>query len=285
VYVGGVTSSPGLNTSGANLSYQGREDGLLRQYSNSGLLLFSTYLGGSDMDRVFGVYSDATEHVVVVGDTNSTDFKVTAGQPQTLHNGKGDGFMVRYSFYLAPSTSTFDANSTQFLPTNIGSLTNVPNVTLVKSGGKVRWQLPINVTQQNFDSNVKLGSNFVSMNVSALDPSLNSSADISFTGMDCYHFTLYYATGFFSTMESLINAGRQVATQVNVGHDCDDPSICTNVKCANGVLNFTAQHFDGFGGGGGAGAEVPEFSTWALLVAISATIAGLLYARGRGKRS
>jgi hypothetical protein len=46
------------------------------------------------------------------------------------------------------------------------------------------------------------------------------------------------------------------------------------------VLTFKAMHFDGFGGGG-AGAAVPEFGAWALLIAVCATVAGMLFLRSR----
>jgi hypothetical protein len=281
VYVAGITQSKGLNTSDANLTYQNKEDGFLQKYTNAGVLVHGTYIGGNETDRAMDVYVDRLEKVFVIGDTNSTDFMVAPLQPHEYHGGQGDGFIASYNFYPAPQTSSFNGpDTTNFTPSKIPDLHNVVNMTLDKDGGKVRWNSDVYASLQDFDTYVKMGSNFVSMNMRGLDSSFNSSANVTFTGINCASFVLYYATGFYSTNADLVNHGVVEATQAHIGHDCDDASVCRNVRCSGGVLTFKAMHFDGFGGGG-AGAAVPEFGAWALLIAVCATVAGMLFLRSR----
>jgi hypothetical protein len=72
-------------------------------------LVYSTYLGGSNYDRTFGIAVDGTGHAEVVGGTESADFPVTPGAFQTACNGgsncatSADGFVAK----LNPSGTAF----------------------------------------------------------------------------------------------------------------------------------------------------------------------------------
>lgn len=50
-------------------------------------LINSTYLGGSDLERAFGVTVDHCRNVYVMGEVTSTDFPTTPGALQTVHGG------------------------------------------------------------------------------------------------------------------------------------------------------------------------------------------------------
>lgn len=281
VYLAGITTSSGLDTPDANLTYQGYTDGLVRKYDNGGVLKHSTYMGGSGHDRALSIYVDWHEQVMVVGDTNSTDFAVMKDEPQTLVNPQGDGFMATYDFYPAPAMATFNKTlSTEFIPTKVPDLRVAEDVTLYKDGGKVIWTSPVRAALQNYDDNILLANNFISLQTANLDPTYDAPADVTFTGINCESFRLYYATGFYDNAEDLSAAGILVAGPGQVGGDCTDPTICTNLQCADGSLTFTAMHFDGFAEGE-EGYNVPEFGTWALLITVCLTIGGLLYQRSR----
>jgi uncharacterized repeat protein (TIGR01451 family) len=66
--------------------------------SGAASLVFSTYLGGSDVDQGFGVTRDASNNLYITGRTLSTDFP-TAGTPfQSSHGGGGyDAFVAKLS--------------------------------------------------------------------------------------------------------------------------------------------------------------------------------------------
>jgi len=73
------------------------------------VLVYSTYLGGSDVDAGFGIAVDALGNAYVVGITDSTDFPTTAGAFQATYAGGRDVFVTKlnptgssvvYSTYL-----------------------------------------------------------------------------------------------------------------------------------------------------------------------------------------
>jgi hypothetical protein len=177
---------------------------------------------------------------------------------------------------VAPAASGFNG-------TDFGSepdLTNVTHMVLSKPETAVRWNGSVDVDGQDLASNVLMGDRFVSLNMAALDPSMNSSAVINMSDMHCAQFELYYAVGFYNNSGSIRSAGRLVATAANLGGSCTDASVCTNLQCSNGVLTFTAKHFDGFGGGDPL-PITPEFGTWAMILALALAIGGFAYVRKR----
>jgi hypothetical protein len=67
------------------------------------VLLYSTYLGGSDLDYARGIAVDGAGNAYVAGHTASTNFPTTLGAFQTANGGGGlDGFLAK----LDPSGST-----------------------------------------------------------------------------------------------------------------------------------------------------------------------------------
>ncbi len=73
-------------------------DGFLSCLNPNGTaLLFSTFLGGADEDRVLGVVRRTDAWTVAVGLTQSANFPVTANARQPLPAGKGDAFITAIS--------------------------------------------------------------------------------------------------------------------------------------------------------------------------------------------
>ena len=72
-------------------------------------LAYSSYLGGSgshsSSDQALGIALDANGAIIIVGQTDSTDFPVTAGALQTTHGGGiFDGFVTKITSSTTPST-------------------------------------------------------------------------------------------------------------------------------------------------------------------------------------
>ena len=119
VYIGGDVQ-PAIGQSAGQLpvtenavqkSYKGGgQDGFVAKYDHTGKLLWSTYLGGSDWDGVFGVAVDGNGNVVVTGVTASSDFPITdqAVQKTVAANTdaafvtaiSADGTQILYSTFL-----------------------------------------------------------------------------------------------------------------------------------------------------------------------------------------
>ncbi len=90
--VAGATDS--WNFAGANNgNHGGNEDAFVAKVSDSGSLLWATYLGGSSFDQGYGIAVDGSGNVLVTGFTNSTDFSGA----NNAYYGNGDAFVAKVS--------------------------------------------------------------------------------------------------------------------------------------------------------------------------------------------
>jgi len=112
--------------------------------------------------------------------------------------------------------------------------------------GQIMWDNAVYASGQNYDNHVRIGDKFISVNVSGLHASHNSSAEIRFLNVDCNNFNVYYQNGYFSTAAGVRSGGSVVATQNEVNGNCLDASVCTYVYCDDSILSFGAVHFSGF---------------------------------------
>jgi hypothetical protein len=99
VYITGQTSSANfLTTPGVyDTSYNGNPvDVFVSKLSADGsTLLYSTYLGGSDVDAGNGIAVDSAGNVYITGATYSTDFPATPTALDTTLNGGRDAFVAK----------------------------------------------------------------------------------------------------------------------------------------------------------------------------------------------
>ena len=72
----------------------GDTDWAVTKLSPTGALLASTFIGGNGSENADGVHVDAQGNVFVTGETQSTDFPVTAGAYQAKNNGSSDAALV-----------------------------------------------------------------------------------------------------------------------------------------------------------------------------------------------
>lgn len=109
--------TPGCYDSGFNGYYT---DAWVSKLSADGSdLLWSTFLGGTGADVVYGLTLDASGNAILVGDTDSFDFPVTTGAFDTSFNGgaedqdtfvtklSSDGSKVVWSTFLGGSDSDY----------------------------------------------------------------------------------------------------------------------------------------------------------------------------------
>lgn len=116
MYVVGGTSSPDFpvtngaydttyNTGGAQLGSRGQTDGFLTKLDPTGAIIWSTYLGSPNYDRIYAVEVDASYNVYVAGRAGS-GFPTTPGALQTTFAGDSspssayghqDGFVAKVS--------------------------------------------------------------------------------------------------------------------------------------------------------------------------------------------
>lgn len=96
-YVTGGTSSTDFpKTTGT--AYGGQEDAFVTKIAPDGATaVYSTYIGGSNVDEGIAIAVDAAGHAFVSGGTASTNFPATAGAYQTTERGTGDTFVAELS--------------------------------------------------------------------------------------------------------------------------------------------------------------------------------------------
>lgn len=91
----------------------GGQDGFVAKFDKDGNLLWSSFLGGSSWDGVYGLAVDQNGNAVVTGVTESSDFPITANAVQKIVTGdaafvtviSADGMSVLYSTYLGGTQS------------------------------------------------------------------------------------------------------------------------------------------------------------------------------------
>jgi len=63
--------------------------------SNGNELIYSTYIGGNNIDCGYSIAVDLEENAFITGSTNSTNFPVSPGAFQSNNNGSSDAFVVK----------------------------------------------------------------------------------------------------------------------------------------------------------------------------------------------
>lgn len=109
IYVAGRTNSNNFPISNEyrKSEYMGRWDAFVAKFSADGVLRWSTYLGGVDIDAANGIAVDRDGGVLVVGETYSLDFPVPNGFARGHGGGEVDAFLSKFSVNGALEWSTY----------------------------------------------------------------------------------------------------------------------------------------------------------------------------------
>ncbi|MFN3309392.1 MAG: SBBP repeat-containing protein, partial [Anaerolineales bacterium] len=116
IYVVGSTTStdfPGINSQSYDSEHNGNQDVFVSKLSpDATQLIYSTYIGGSALDRAHALEITEAGKVILGGVTTSSDFPKTHGN----YGSDGDGFLLRLSaqgdqldFSLVMGGNQFDA--------------------------------------------------------------------------------------------------------------------------------------------------------------------------------
>jgi uncharacterized protein (TIGR03437 family) len=100
LWLGGATISVDLpvSRSGVQRTYAGGIDGFVAEIDPTGKMIYTSYLGGTGDDYVFGIAVDAAGNIYTAGSTKSTDFPGTSAGFQASNGGATDAWAAR----LAP---------------------------------------------------------------------------------------------------------------------------------------------------------------------------------------
>ncbi|HMF32961.1 MAG TPA: SBBP repeat-containing protein, partial [Candidatus Lokiarchaeia archaeon] len=108
----------------------GTSDAFISEFSPTGLLIFSTYFGGSGADSATEFRVNSTGYIFIAGDTHSSDFPLKNPYPITF-NSAGDGFLA----ILSPTHAL--VWSTYFGASSIGSTGNSINAMAITDAGAI----------------------------------------------------------------------------------------------------------------------------------------------------
>ena len=96
-----------LTPNAAQKIYGGGCDGFVAILAPDGRLQYSSYLGGTQQERIAAIDADEAGNVYVAGDTTSADFPATPGAYSTTWNGANDAFVTKFSPAGTLAYSTF----------------------------------------------------------------------------------------------------------------------------------------------------------------------------------
>lgn len=97
VLITSSTQSPDFPiVNGFDNTIGGTQDAIVAKFNPAlSTLIWSTYLGGSNIDAGYSIQVSSTNDIYVSGGTNSTNFPATNGHQSTYQGATADGFIVR----------------------------------------------------------------------------------------------------------------------------------------------------------------------------------------------
>lgn len=97
-YITGTTRSSDFPKKNARQSNRAIHDAFVTKFwATGGGLIYSTYLGGNELDMGTGIAVDSSANAYIVGRTNSTDFPTTSAALQRTSHGGQDAFVTKLS--------------------------------------------------------------------------------------------------------------------------------------------------------------------------------------------
>ena len=95
--VNGFQETYGGGTHGGDIHFNGG-DGFIMLLDTSGIILWSTYIGGSDLEVINAVEIDSDDNIYICGTTDSENFPITENATQPIYGGgESDGFIAKIS--------------------------------------------------------------------------------------------------------------------------------------------------------------------------------------------
>ena len=189
-------------------------------------------------------------------------------------------------------------------PTTVGGENQYGNPRAGMEGGSVFWVIE---WRENTTANlthlmdfIEDGDIFVDTKLAAVRTGSvmdldNTSAEVHFYDITCNDFTLYKNPSYYTTLFDIINSGsggEVIATEANVGGNCNDineDSIpeCLNISCSFDYehsvyrLDFIVSNFSSHGidseSGGNDPPIIPEFSTIGLILSMLIAITAIVW--------
>ncbi|MBL8143401.1 MAG: DUF11 domain-containing protein [Acidobacteria bacterium] len=219
-------------------------DAFMTTLSPSGTLIYSTYLGGSDLDFATSVAIDAAGHIFVAGVTYSSTaegFPSTATTFDGVIGGLNDAFLVRYGATgTRQYVSYLGGTGAEYFNPSVDVLVDATNVVFV-SGETSSTSFPtLNAAQNSQGGGGTSGDAFLVR----IDTSVNGAGgllygtfwggnrDETFTGIARGGAGVVYATGFTRSINIATTVLPGGATPVDFAFDAIVVKFDTNLAGA-----------------------------------------------------
>ncbi len=105
VYVGGYATSPNVNSgigmnlpannSGYFLAPSASDEGIVAKYNANGSFIWSGFIGGSGIDRIYSLATDAQKNVIAVGYCSAVISSFATGSYQPVFGGTADAILIK----------------------------------------------------------------------------------------------------------------------------------------------------------------------------------------------
>ncbi|MFX0061994.1 MAG: SBBP repeat-containing protein [Candidatus Hermodarchaeota archaeon] len=131
---------------------------ITKLFADGSNLMFSTFLGGADKDRVSSVARDTANNIYITGCTKSSDFPTTPGAYNNVHNGGLDFFITKLSAdgsHLVYSTLLGGSEHEAYPRLALDGQNNV-----IVAGGTSSTNFPTTPNALNLSSSGGSGSNW-----------------------------------------------------------------------------------------------------------------------------
>jgi hypothetical protein len=172
-YVTGYTTSTNLPLANPiQPTYGGNQDAFVSKLSATGVaLVFSTYLGGHDVDTGTGIAVDSAANPYVTGATFSNDFP-TASPLQAATGGDYDAFVAKLAELAAPAVA-LSAMSLVFPDQAVATTSTPPQTVTLTNAGDAALSI----------TSIEITGDFAQTNTcgSAVAAGANCAIDVTFT--------------------------------------------------------------------------------------------------------
>jgi hypothetical protein len=98
LYIAGETYGAGFPTTTGSYSttLAGNKDGFISKFnSNGSSLIYSTFIGGSSADVIYGIYVNNNGEIIACGSTSSSNFPTFNAYDNSYNGGPTDGFLLK----------------------------------------------------------------------------------------------------------------------------------------------------------------------------------------------
>ncbi|MEK6955538.1 MAG: hypothetical protein AABW52_02675, partial [Nanoarchaeota archaeon] len=202
-------------------------------------------------------YNNKTEYTGVSDNNGTLLVELLAkkiGSQEILHD-----YYVEFTKSGIKNTTTINANSLQnnlLLEINYPkysefnnsattklydseNLKNVSGLILGNDNAEITWNNKVNVYNQDFDKAIDFKNGLILFNATALDQTLNSSANVLIRNVTCTNtLNIIYSENLYNTRDELLTNGV-------VCNGTTDPS-CISINCQSNKLTFKTSHFSSF---------------------------------------